>query len=44
MVRIAVEETLNQMLEAEADELCQAMHYERSADRSDLRVGPCIVK
>ncbi len=39
VVRSAVEETLNQMPEAEADELCQAKPYERSADRLDTRAG-----
>lgn len=39
VVRSAVEETLNQMLETEADELCQAKRYERSADRLDTRAG-----
>jgi hypothetical protein len=33
LVRGTVEDTLNAMLEAEADELCQAQRYERSADR-----------
>jgi putative transposase len=40
-VRSKVEETLNRMLEAEADELCQAKRYERSADRVDTRAGSC---
>jgi putative transposase len=39
MVRGAVEETLNQMLDAEADQLCQAGRYERSPDRRDTRAG-----
>jgi len=39
MVRGTVEETLNAMLDAEADELCQAQRYERSADRIDTRAG-----
>jgi transposase-like protein len=39
MVRGTVEETLNAMLDAEADELCQAQRYERSADRVDTRAG-----
>jgi putative transposase len=39
MVRGTVEETLNAMLEAEADELCRAQRYERSADRIDTRAG-----
>lgn len=39
MVRGTVEETLNAMLDAEADELCQAQRYERSPDRIDTRAG-----
>lgn len=39
MVRQSVEETLNGMLEAEADELCGAKRYERSPDRLDTRSG-----
>jgi transposase-like protein len=39
MVRGTVEETLNALLDAEADELCQAQRYERSADRVDTRAG-----
>ena len=39
MVRGTVEETLNAMLDAEADEMCQAQRYERSADRIDTRAG-----
>ena len=39
MVRGTVEETLNALLEAEADELCGASRYERSADRIDTRAG-----
>jgi putative transposase len=38
-VRGAVEETLNAMLEAEADALCKAGRYERSPDRVDRRAG-----
>ena len=30
MVRSTVQQTLNQMLDAEADQLCQAKRYERS--------------
>ncbi len=33
VVRATVEETLNQLLDAEADRLCGAGRYERSADR-----------
>jgi len=34
-----VEETLNAMLEAEADRLCNAGRYERTAARRDQRAG-----
>jgi putative transposase len=39
VVRTSVEETLNGMLDAEADRLCQAQRYERTADRVDTRAG-----
>lgn len=39
MVRSTVEDTLNQMLEAEADRLCGAKRYARSPDRRDTRAG-----
>lgn len=39
MVRSTVEETLNQMLEAEADRLCNAEKYERTEARRDTRAG-----
>src|SRR5919109_3701122 len=39
VVRASVEETLNQLLEAEADRLCGAKRYERSPDRLDTRAG-----
>jgi len=39
MVRSTVEQTLNQMLDTEADQLCQARRYERSPDRADTRAG-----
>ena len=39
VVRTSVEETLNTMLEAEADQLCRAQRYERSPDRADTRAG-----
>lgn len=39
VVRGAVEETLNGLLEAEADALCRARRYERSAERADTRAG-----
>jgi putative transposase len=39
MVRASVEQTLNRLLDAEADELCGARRYERSPDRLDTRAG-----
>ena len=39
MVRGSVEETLNALLDAEADRLCNAQRYERSAARRDTRAG-----
>lgn len=39
MVRSTVEETLNAMLDAEADQLCNAKKYERSEKRSNGRAG-----
>ena len=39
MVRGTVEETLNSMLDAEADEMCKAQRYEHSPDRVDTRAG-----
>lgn len=39
VVRDAVEETLNALLDAEADALCGAKKYERSPDRTDYRAG-----
>jgi transposase-like protein len=38
-VRQSVEETLNGLLEAEADALCGARKYERTDDRKDTRSG-----
>ena len=38
-VRESVEETLNGLLDAEADALCGAGRYERSAERVDTRAG-----
>ncbi len=40
VVRGSVEETLNALLEAEADRLCNAQRYERSEARRDTRGGP----
>ena len=39
VVRQSVEATLNGLLEAEADRLCQAKRYERNPDRVDTRAG-----
>ena len=38
-VKGTVEDTLNALLEAEADEMCNAQRYERSAERIDTRAG-----
>jgi transposase-like protein len=39
MVRNTVEDTLNRMLEAEADRLCNSEKYQRSDARTDTRAG-----
>ena len=39
VVRTSVAETLNGLLEAEADELCGAKRYERNVERVDTRAG-----
>ena len=39
LVRDTVEQTLNALLDAEADELCGAQRYQRSPDRLDTRAG-----
>ena len=39
IVRESVEDTLNSLLEAEADSLCQARRYERNAERASTRAG-----
>jgi putative transposase len=39
VVRSSVEATLNGLLDAEADRLCRAGRYERTADRVDTRAG-----
>jgi putative transposase len=39
VVRQTVEQTLNSLLEAEADELCGAKRYARSPERLDTRAG-----
>jgi putative transposase len=41
VVRGSVEDTLNALLDAEADRLCNAQRYERSEARSDTRAGHC---
>lgn len=38
-VKKTVEETLNSMLDAEADQMCNAQRYERSPERQDTRAG-----
>lgn len=38
-VRESVEETLNTMLDAEAESLCKAPRYQRSPERIDTRAG-----
>jgi len=39
LVRDSVEQTLNALLDAEADELCGAKRYQRSPERLDTRAG-----
>ena len=39
VVRTSVEETLNALLEAEADQLCRAQRYEGAPERADTRAG-----
>lgn len=39
VVKQTVEDTLNVLLDAEADELCKAQKYERSAERVSTRAG-----
>ena len=39
IVRGTVEETLNALLDAEADRLCNADRYERTDERRDYRSG-----
>lgn len=39
VVRSSVEETLNGLLDAEADHICRAQRYERSPERADSRAG-----
>ena len=39
LVRQSVEETINSLLDAEADAICNANRYQRSPDRLDIRAG-----
>jgi putative transposase len=39
VVRSSVEETLNALLDAEADQICRAQRYEHSPERVDRRAG-----
>ncbi len=39
LVRGSVEEALNKLLDAEADQLCNAARYERTEARKDTRAG-----
>ena len=39
LVRGTVEETINKLLDAEADQLCNAARYERTESRRDTRAG-----
>src|SRR4051812_48653636 len=39
LVRDSVEQTLNALLDAEADQMCGAKRYQRSPDRQDTRAG-----
>ena len=39
MVRSTVEQTLNELLDAEADQLCNAKRYEHTEARTDQRAG-----
>ena len=42
LVRNTVEDVLNSMLDAEADQLCKAQRYERSPERTDTRAGVSV--
>ena len=39
LVRGTVEDTLNSLLDAEAEALCGAQRYERTPERTDYRAG-----
>ncbi len=41
LVRTTVQETVNEMLDAEAQALCHAQRYERTEARTDCRAGFC---
>lgn len=41
LIRSRVEEKLNAMLDAEADELCRGKRYGRNPDRENTRSGSC---
>ena len=41
LVRQSVEDTLNALLNAEADAICNAGRYQRTPDRLDTRAGSC---
>ena len=43
IVRGTVEETLNKLLNAEADQLCNAARYERTEARRDTRAGAYVL-
>ena len=42
VVRSSVEETLNRLLDAEADDICRAQRYEHSLERVDTRASSTI--
>jgi transposase-like protein len=44
VVRESVEQTLNALLDAEADDLCRAKRYERSPERLDTRAGTTTLR
>ena len=39
LIRQTIEETLNKLLDDEANAICNAKRYQRSADRLDTRAG-----
>ena len=43
LVRVKVEQTINAMLDAEADEIANAARYERKTDRKAFRAGHCCL-